>query len=403
MRIAAFQRRRWPDAVRAGGYECVPLPAPPNSAYFESTLDDLITHGRYVREMLERSPVDVIVDAHGDGMLFVDDPRTHGRDALLHHALGIPLFSHFSESLRILFKRFDPVILWDMLPSPTWHKGFFVRAHVAEMQFLGIPNCMHLPLAADDQAYPQQPPTVDRDGPVIFFAGSQQSRYFAHGDGADTRTQRAGALALPAVMDGSAGSFLDVYRRFSLGPPPAENGDAAQRAACARDYYAQKLYYSAARNLATRDRFVLRLKQQLGERFLLVGDDRWRDMYNLAPQARCDDAEYYQRLRTTPICLGLVNGDNDTGVNLRTFEVTAWGGLLLHYRQPELAELFEVGEECATFANEPELFDRIRHFVEHPKQRDEIARAGQERTLREHLLHHRLETALNHLRREGCL
>ena len=105
MRIAAFQRRRWPAAVKAAGYDCVTLPAPPNSAYFQATLDDLIAHGRYVRDLLEAEPVDLIVDAHGDGMLFVDDPRERGRDALLHHHLGVPLFSHFSETLRILLDR----------------------------------------------------------------------------------------------------------------------------------------------------------------------------------------------------------------------------------------------------------------------------------------------------------
>lgn len=403
MRIAAFQRRRWPDAVRAAGYECVTLPAPPNCVHFESTLEDLIAHGRQVRSILERRPVDFIVDAHGDGMLFVEDPRGRGLDALLHHHLGVPLFSHFSETLRILFRRIDPVLLHGMLESPTWHKGFFVRAHVAEMQWLGIPNCIHLPLAADDRAYPTEPATVDRDGPVVFFAGSQQSRYFAHGDGADTRLQRTGLLGFAAVSDGSADSFLEVYRRHGCGPQPGPEADAATRAECARAYYASKLFYTAARNLATRDRFVLRLAERLGAKFRFVGDDRWRAMYGLNPQDRLADDDYHAAIRRTPLCLNLVNGDNDTGLNLRAFEITAWGGLLLHYAQPELGELFEVGEECAAFRNEPELLDRIRYFVEHPQRRDEIARAGQQRTLRQHLLHHRLETMIAHLRAEGCL
>ncbi|MCB9866035.1 MAG: glycosyltransferase family 1 protein [Phycisphaerales bacterium] len=400
MRIAAFQRRRWPAAVKAAGYDCVTLPAPPNSAYFQATLDDLIAHGRYVRDLLEAEPVDLIVDAHGDGMLFVDDPRERGRDALLHHHLGVPLFSHFSETLRILFRRIEPALLFEMLQSPTWHKGLFVRAHVAEMAFFGIPNCCYLPLAADDDLYPTQPPDVDHAGPLVFFAGHQQSRYFAHADGADTRLQRSGALALAAVADASAGSFLEAYRCYALGPEPAPDAPPADRAECARRYYAHKLFYTAARNLGTRDRFVVRLARQLGDRFLLVGDERWQSQYGLEPTPRLADDDYYRRLRTTPLCLNVVNGDNDTGLNLRPFEITAWGGLLLHYHQPELPELFDIGEECVSFRNEAELFDRIRHLAENPRQRDEIARAGQERTLREHLLHHRLATILDQVFQE---
>lgn len=397
MRIAAFQRRRWPAAVQAAGFECVTLPPPPNSAYFQSNLDDLIAHGRLVRRILERNPVDLIVDAHGDGMLFVDDPRQRGRDALLHHHLGVPLFSHFSETLRILFRRLDPALLHDMLQSPTWHKGLFVRAHVAEMRFFDIPNCTYLPLAADDERYPLDAAPADWNGPLVFFAGSQQSRYFDHADGADTRLQRSGALALAAVADASASTFLEVYQRYQLGPAPSAGADAATRAECARRYYEQKLFFSAARNLGARDRFVIRLARELGDRFLLVGGDRWRSLYGLTPAPRMSDDTYYQRLRATPLCLNLVNGDNDTGLNLRPFEITARGGLLLHYHQAELPDLFEIGEECVSFRNEAELLDRVRYLAENRRKRDEIARAGQERTLREHLLHHRLAAIVDHV------
>lgn len=403
MRIAAFQRRRWPEAVRRAGYECVALPQPPNCWYFESTLDDLIAHGKVVREILERNPVDFIIDAHGDGMLFIDDPREVGPEALLHHQLGIPLFSHWTETLRILFKKIDSVLLHAMFQHPTWHKGVCMRGHLAEMQWMGIPNCMHLPLAADVAEYPVDTPIVDRDGPVVFFAGSQQSQYFAHADGADTRLQRAGALALASVTDGSADSFLDVYRRMNVGPQAAPDADATTRAECMQTYYAHKLFFCAARNLANRDRFVIALAQRLGERFRFVGDERWRDMYDLSPGKRISDEAYIDAIRRTPISLNLVNGDNDTGLNQRSYEITAWGGLLLHHRQPELGELYEIGEECVAFRNEPELFDRIHYLVEHPARRDEIAHAGQQRTLRCHLLHHRVETIVRHLRSEGVI
>jgi hypothetical protein len=403
MRIAVFRRRRWPEAVEAAGHVGIALPAPRNSAYFESTLEDLIEHGRFVYDTLKKERVDLIVDAHGDGMLFVDDPRRKGMDALVHHRLGVPLVSHWTESLRILFKKVDPVILHAALQSPTWFKGVFVKAHVAELEWMGVPGCFHLPLAADDISYPSGPPATDRKGPKVFFAGNQQSLYFAHGDGVDTRTQWPGGIALAGVADGSFSSFLDAYRQYEFGPRPAPDDPPHVRAECVRQYYERKMFFGASRNLALRDRYVLFLNKKLGRDFKMVSGPRWRDIYGLDVDPPVPQDAYDRLIRQTPVCLNLVNGDNDGGLNLRHFEITAMGGFLLSHRQSELAEHFEIGTECEAFSNEAELIDKINYYCEHPDERAAIAEAGQRRALKEHLLHHRLELILARLHKGGHL
>ncbi len=401
MRIAAFSSRCWPDAVRAAGHTCIEIAPHPNAAHFGSTLEDRIDHGKQLLERLGGESVDLIVDAHGDGMVFVDDPREAGMSCLLHHVLGVPLVSHWTETLRILFKGMDRGLLLEALASPTWFKGIFTRAHLVEMAWMGIPSCFYLPLAADDlpQAASTAPPS--RSEAKVLFAGSQQSQYFAHGDGVDVRTQWPGAMALAAVRDGSVPTFLEAYRRYGFGADPGPLNSFADRAEAIDHYYACKQFYGAACNLATRDRFVYLLEKRLGSSFMLVGDDRWARFYSLTREPRVDDATYRHLITSTPICLNMVNGDNDTGLNYRHFEITLLGGFLLSYHQPELSELFEVGQECDAFRNETELLDKIEYYLAHDKERRHIAEAGRERTRRNHLLQHRLDTILAELREAG--
>lgn len=403
MNIAAFKRRYWPEAVRAAGYNCIELPAGPVNTHFESTLEARIQYGQELFNKLKKTPIDLIVDAHGDGMLFIDDPRKKGMDCLLHHALGVPLVSHWSESLRIYFKNIDIALLHEALQSPTWYKGIFTQGHLAEMEWMRIPGCFYLPLAANNFTYPSDSPAVDWDGPHVFFAGNQHSLYFAHSDGVDTRTQWPGGLALASVSDGSTNSFLESYRQYELGPEPRKEDTPQRRAECVQQYYKTKMFYSASRNLGTRDRFLIFLKKKFGDRILLAGHDRWRTIYGLDPVPFLDANDYVTKMRNTPFCLAVINGDNDDGLNLRHFQITAYGGFLLSYHVKDLELNFKIGQECESFRNEKELMEKIDYYIAHPDQRDRIAMAGQQRTLNHHLLSHRFESILDWLKSQGKL
>jgi spore maturation protein CgeB len=74
----------------------------------------------------------------------------------------------------------------------------------------------------------------------------------------------------------------------------------------------------------------------------------------------------------------------DNANNMRLYEATGAGALLLTDEKRNLAELFEPGREVVTYGDEDELVERARYFLEHESERAAIARAGHERTLREH-------------------
>lgn len=70
--------------------------------------------------------------------------------------------------------------------------------------------------------------------------------------------------------------------------------------------------------------------------------------------------------------------------NMRLYEATGVGSLLLTDAKENLPELFEPGREIVTYTDAADLAERVHHYLAHEEERQAIARAGQERTLRDH-------------------
>jgi spore maturation protein CgeB len=91
----------------------------------------------------------------------------------------------------------------------------------------------------------------------------------------------------------------------------------------------------------------------------------------------------------------------DYAVNMRMFEVTGTGGMLVTDSKSNMRELFEPGKEVITYSSADECIEKIKWYLDHPRERDIIAKAGHERTLQEHSLKSRV-SLLNELI-ENCL
>lgn len=70
--------------------------------------------------------------------------------------------------------------------------------------------------------------------------------------------------------------------------------------------------------------------------------------------------------------------------NMRLFEATGVGSLLVTDAKTNLPELFEPGDEVVTYASSDELVAQVRRYLADDDARRAIAAAGQTRTLREH-------------------
>lgn len=77
--------------------------------------------------------------------------------------------------------------------------------------------------------------------------------------------------------------------------------------------------------------------------------------------------------------------------NMRLYETTGVGCLLVTDHKENLGELFDVGREVVAYRSEGELVEAIKHYLACDEERAEIAQAGQERTLREHTYRDRMQ------------
>jgi spore maturation protein CgeB len=76
--------------------------------------------------------------------------------------------------------------------------------------------------------------------------------------------------------------------------------------------------------------------------------------------------------------------------NMRLYETTGVGSLLLTDWKQNLGEMFEPGVEVAVYRNAEECAEKIRYYLANEEERARIAHAGQQRTLGEHSYRQRM-------------
>lgn len=79
------------------------------------------------------------------------------------------------------------------------------------------------------------------------------------------------------------------------------------------------------------------------------------------------------------------------GLNLRCFEVTAAGGLLITQNCPDLQLCFKPGKEVLTYQSPDEIPDIFQKILDNPQKAELIAQTGYNRCLRDHSFLNRVE------------
>lgn len=83
-----------------------------------------------------------------------------------------------------------------------------------------------------------------------------------------------------------------------------------------------------------------------------------------------------------------------TGLPLRIFDIMGSGGFVLTNYQTEIPEYFTPGVHLDTFASDDELLSKVEYYLEHEKERAEIARNGYEEVKANHTWIHRCSQIL---------
>ena len=102
--------------------------------------------------------------------------------------------------------------------------------------------------------------------------------------------------------------------------------------------------------------------------------------------------DMYRSLARSRISLNRhINVAENNANNMRLYEATGVGAMLLTDQKDNLNELFEIDREVVAYSSQEEAVEIVRHYLDHPDELVKIARAGQARTLREHTYAQRMQ------------
>jgi len=83
--------------------------------------------------------------------------------------------------------------------------------------------------------------------------------------------------------------------------------------------------------------------------------------------------------RNSKINLNISSRTIESGIPQRVFDILACGGFCLTNYQPEIAEFFEDGRELVMYTDLEDMHSKARYYLEHEKERIQIARNGYEK------------------------
>jgi len=78
-------------------------------------------------------------------------------------------------------------------------------------------------------------------------------------------------------------------------------------------------------------------------------------------------------------------------VKARHFEVPACGTMEMTQDADDMKDYYKLGEEIVVYENNDDLTNKIKYYLTHDEEREEIARRGYERTIRDHSTEKRFE------------
>lgn len=101
--------------------------------------------------------------------------------------------------------------------------------------------------------------------------------------------------------------------------------------------------------------------------------------------------DMYRIIRQAKICVNRHSAAAEQHANnMRLYETTGLGTCLITDMKENLPELFAVGQEVVTYQSTPNLIDKVQYYLAHNDERERIAKAGQQRTLRDHSYRQRM-------------
>jgi hypothetical protein len=116
------------------------------------------------------------------------------------------------------------------------------------------------------------------------------------------------------------------------------------------------------------------------------------------------EEDFVKLVRSAAINIGFTHMHKRRGphatlkqIRMRDIEIPMTGSFLLTEECNETAEYFVAGKHLDTFTNENDMLEKVRYYLSHPDERNEIAAAGRNYALANHTWAHRFKLLLGHL------
>ncbi len=304
--------------------------------------------------------------------------------------LRLPLASWFVDNPHLV------LYLYDRLVSPwtaifTWDSD-----NIDSLRAMGFEHVFYLPLGTDVTRFvpgvdPARQPAAWRSE-VSFVGNSMLHKVF----------QRMERSSLPQALLESyrqvAAGFADSQER-SVRDFLAQAHPALLPAFNSLGTHEQRLGYETMLTWeATRQYRLDCVRATLPHSPLIVGDDGWKILLKdeAGPWRYHPELNYYSDLPRFYPC-SLINFNCTSkqmkgAVNQRVFDVPATGSFILTDWRAQMDNLLEPGREVACYHNPEEAQNLLRHYLDHPAERAQIALAARKRILAEHSYEARLTT-----------
>lgn len=117
-----------------------------------------------------------------------------------------------------------------------------------------------------------------------------------------------------------------------------------------------------------------------------------REMYISRCHKPLYGMDYYYLLFNSNIVFNMHStAAKNTVDNMKMFEVTGVGSCLFTDTGTNMKDLFEEDKEVVTYRSVDEAVEKVSYLLDHPDEADQIAKAGQARTLRDHTVMNRCQ------------
>ena len=121
-------------------------------------------------------------------------------------------------------------------------------------------------------------------------------------------------------------------------------------------------------------------------------DNKNRELFKDVLKGEVWGKDMYNIFKKSKITLNIhIDSSGKYANNMRLYEATGCGTLLITDEKNNLGELFEIDKEVVTYKNVEELKYKIKYFLNNEEERLKIALAGQKRTLTEHTYFNRMK------------